>query len=68
MEKTVLNVEGMSCSHCQNAVINALTELGAGKVEVDLKAKTVTVEYDVSKLSLEKIKAEIVETGYEVVA
>jgi len=67
MANTVLNVEGMSCSHCEKSVKNALTELGANEVFVDLDAKTVTVSYDENRLSLEKIKSEIVDIGYEVV-
>jgi copper chaperone len=36
-------------------------------VAVDLKAKTVTVDYDASKVSLDSIRREIEEQGYEVV-
>ena len=68
MEKTVLNVEGMSCSHCENAIKKAVGALqGVNEVVVDLKGKIVTVQYDVSKVSLEKIKNEITEQGYDVV-
>lgn len=68
MEKTVLKVEGMSCSHCENAVKKAVGALdGVGAVTVDLKGKTVTVEYENSKVSLDKIKNEIEEQGYDVV-
>ncbi len=67
MEKTVLNVEGMSCSHCENAVKKAVGALeGVSAVAVDLKGKTVTVEYDSSKVSLDRIKNEIEEQGYDV--
>jgi Copper chaperone len=65
MEREILNVNGMSCSHCEKTVINALTELGASEVLVDLGAKTVTVSYDSNKLPLDRIKAEIEEIGYE---
>jgi copper chaperone len=66
--ETVLNVEGMSCSHCVNAVNKAVGALdGVRGVMVDLKAKTVTVEYDDSKVTLENIKNEIEDQGYDVV-
>lgn len=67
MKKTVLNIEGMSCSHCENAVKKAVGALeGVSAVAVDLKGKTVTVEYDSSKVSLDRIKNEIEEQGYDV--
>ncbi|HOB20539.1 MAG TPA: copper chaperone CopZ [Candidatus Atribacteria bacterium] len=68
MERTVLHVEGMSCSHCENAVKKAVGALdGVRTVEVDLKGKTVSVEYDSSRVSLDRIKSEIEEQGYDVV-
>ena len=68
MEKVVLNVDGMSCSHCENAVKKAVGALdGIGKVEVDLAGKTVTVDYDASKVSVDNMKVEIEEQGYDVV-
>ncbi|MBK5245446.1 MAG: heavy-metal-associated domain-containing protein, partial [Eubacteriaceae bacterium] len=42
MEKLTLNVEGMSCSHCEKAVKNAVGALdGVASVDVDLAQKTV---------------------------
>lgn len=67
MTNTTLNVSGMSCSHCEKAVTNALTDIGVNAVTVSLAENTVTVEFDETKVSLDAIKAEIVETGYEVV-
>ena len=68
MTKTVLNVEGMSCSHCVNAVTKAVTALeGVSGVNVDLEGKTATVEYDADKVSLESIKEAIEDEGYDVV-
>jgi copper chaperone len=69
METTVLSVEGMSCQHCVKAVTQAVGRLpGAGKVTVDLKAKTVTVTYDPGKTPLSDIKLAIEDEGYEVIA
>ncbi len=67
MEKTILNVEGMSCSHCVHAVTKAVEELdGVVGVVVDLESKTAAVEFDSSKVDLESIKAAIEEEGYDV--
>lgn len=68
MEKIMLNVEGMSCQHCVKAVNNAVGALpGINSVSVDLAAKTVTVDYDPAKSSVDTIKAEIEDQGYDVV-
>ncbi len=64
-----MNVNGMSCSHCENAVKTAVSALdGVKKVSVSLKHKTVDVHYDEEKVSLDKIKAAIDDQGYEVVS
>lgn len=63
----VLNVEGMSCSHCENAVKKAVGALGGvDSVAVDLKGKKVTVEYDPSRVNTGAIKEAIEDQGYEV--
>ncbi|HVI42513.1 MAG TPA: copper chaperone CopZ [Anaerovoracaceae bacterium] len=68
MTKSVLNVEGMSCSHCVSAVTKAVTALeGVSGVNVDLEGKTATVDYDAAKVSLESIKEAIEDEGYDVV-
>ncbi len=68
MIQTVLNVEGMSCSHCVSAVTKAVTALdGVSGVNVNLEGKTVTVDYEADQVSLESIKEAIEEEGYDVV-
>lgn len=67
MNKKRFKVEGMSCSHCVNAVTKALTALeGVSETQVDLAGKTVTVDYDEKKVSIESIKLAIEEEGYDV--
>ncbi|GAE87849.1 copper chaperone CopZ [Acetivibrio straminisolvens] len=67
MERKVLKVEGMSCSHCENAIKKSVGALdGVNAVTVDLEGKTVTVEYESSKVSLDRIKSEIEDQGYDV--
>lgn len=66
MQQATLNVEGMSCNHCVNAVEGAVKSVGAvGKVNLELK--NVTIEYDDTKVNLDVIKEAIVEQGYDVV-
>ncbi|WP_409272235.1 copper chaperone CopZ [Neobacillus sp. SCS-31] len=68
MEKTLLNVEGMSCGHCVKAVEGSVGALeGVERVLVDLKEKTVAVEYKGDAVSLDKIKETIEDQGYDVV-
>jgi copper chaperone len=68
MESIVLKVEGMSCSHCENAIKKAVGALaGVNGVTVDLKKKTVKVDYDSSKVTTDSIKNEITEQGYDVI-
>lgn len=64
---TVLKVEGMSCQHCVNSITKAVGELkGVDKVSVDLKAKTVSVDYNQDLVGLDRIKEVIADQGYEV--
>ncbi|MCC2474096.1 copper chaperone CopZ, partial [Bacillus pacificus] len=62
-----LNVQGMTCNHCKMSVTNALTELeGVQNVEVHLQEGTVNVEYDDTKVDVEKMKEVIEDQGYDV--
>ncbi len=67
MNRIVLKVEGMSCSHCENRVKKAVSSLaGVSGVEVSLGDKTVTVELDSSAVTEQQIKETIEEQGYDV--
>ncbi|WP_442603267.1 copper chaperone CopZ [Paenibacillus sp. KN14-4R] len=66
MKNVTLQVEGMSCNHCVNAIEGALNGIHASS-KVDLSAGTVAVEFDESKLSLEAIKEAIEDQGYDIV-
>ncbi|MED5078184.1 copper chaperone CopZ [Geobacillus stearothermophilus] len=62
-----LQVQGMTCGHCKAVVTNALQTLdGVSRVEVHLQEGTVDVEYDETKVSVEKLKEAIEEQGYNV--
>ena len=65
--QTKLNVEGMSCAHCENAVKKAVSAInGVTAVEVDLAGKTVTVSHG-ENVKADDIKAKIEEEGYEII-
>nr|WP_245156570.1 copper ion binding protein [Clostridium aminobutyricum] len=65
---TKLNVNGMSCSHCEKAVKNALNELeGVSGTEVLLNEKMVIVQYDEDVVTEKSLTAAIEDAGYDVV-
>ncbi|MEW5550767.1 copper chaperone CopZ [Peribacillus frigoritolerans] len=67
MENVTLNVSGMSCGHCVNAVEGNVGKLaGVESVKVHLDAGKVDVAFDKEKVSLEKIKETIGDQGYDV--
>lgn len=67
-EKKTILVEGMSCGHCKNAVEKAVGALpGILLAEVDLAAKTLIVEFNSSKVTLDKIQATVDDEGYTVI-
>lgn len=66
MKEVKLQVKGMSCQHCVNAVEGALQEVGASG-HVDLQNQSVTVQYDEKIVTLEAVTEAIEEQGYEVV-
>ena len=65
MSTLTYSVPGVSCAHCQAAIIDEVGTLpGVEAVEVDLETKTVAVTGE--PLDDEAIVAAIVEAGYEV--
>jgi len=64
MEKITLKVSGMSCAHCEKAVVNALTDIGANNVNACAQNNTVEITYDQAVLTLDSIKTELNDMGY----
>ncbi len=63
-----INIEGMSCSHCQNAISSAIRSLpGVKEVEVSLENKNAVVTFDNAVLSLAAIKAAVEDEGYRII-
>ncbi|WP_058304196.1 copper chaperone CopZ [Gorillibacterium timonense] len=68
MAQVVLNVEGMSCNHCVQAVEKALGKLsGVDKVKVELAEKKVSVDYEENQVTVDALKSAIEDQGYDVV-
>ncbi|MFD2132217.1 copper chaperone CopZ [Pseudogracilibacillus auburnensis] len=69
MEQIILQVQGMSCGSCVNSIEGSVGNLnGIKSVKVNLNDGTVDVEYDPNTVSLEEIKNEIEDQGYNVAA
>ena len=65
-EMTVINIEGMSCEHCEKAVSQALQSLpGVTVLEVSHTRKCAVVRYDAEQASLDAMKRAIEEEGYD---
>lgn len=65
---TTLNVNGMSCSHCEKAVKEALNQIeGVFNTAVNLEEKTVIVQYDDLLITEKVLKEAIEDVGYDVV-
>jgi copper ion binding protein len=68
MTTITMNVKGMSCNHCVNAIESSLKGLNSVQnTKVDLKANTVTVTFDEAAISQNALKELIQEAGYEIV-
>lgn len=66
--EVTLQVEGMTCTGCENAVQNRVAGLpGVESVKADHTAKQTTVVYDKSLTNLEDIAESINDAGYKVV-
>jgi copper chaperone CopZ len=65
--EVTLNVEGMTCDGCENAIKAGVETLeGIAAVESSHEESWTKVKYDKNATSLEEIQAKITETGYEV--
>jgi copper chaperone len=66
MEKTLLNVSGMTCGNCVKKVETALNGLeGVEKAKVDLENASAKVKYDETKQSPESLSRAVTEAGYK---
>ena len=67
MERLILQVTGMTCGGCENAVTRALSRLeGVSNVSASHAQNQVTVQYDAAKVDRAKIADAINKAGYQV--
>ena len=65
--EVVLNVDGMTCTGCENAIKAGVESLeGISSVESSFEEGWTKVKYDKSLTSVENIEGKITETGYVV--
>lgn len=66
-ETITLDVTGMTCGGCENAVKRALSQVdGVSDVRPSHQARTVHLTYDPSKVDLAAVKSRIRALGYQV--
>ena len=67
MARTRLTIPDMSCGHCEGRIRTVLKDLdGVRGVEVELPAQAVEVDYDESRLTLERLWEVLAEEDYPV--
>jgi len=65
--EVVLNVNGMTCEGCENAINVGVGSLeGVAEVESSHEASWTRVKFDENITSMEEISGKITQTGYEV--
>lgn len=67
MATAVLMVPDVSCEHCARTVTNALiSEDGVQQVDVDVASKQVRIEYDDSRIELDRMRDVLADEEYPV--
>ena len=67
MMKKTMKIEGMMCSHCQNAVTKALNGLDGVTATVSLEDKAAYITTD-GTVSDDAMKQVVIDGGYKVVS
>ncbi|MFN3345480.1 MAG: heavy-metal-associated domain-containing protein [Chloroherpetonaceae bacterium] len=64
--KVSFKIDGMVCSSCEKSIESKLTKIdGVKSVNVSQEVGSADVEFDASKISAEKLIADISELGYK---
>jgi copper chaperone len=67
MSTVTLNVPDISCEHCERTITSALQPVeGVQSVRVDIPGKQVRVEFDESRVNVEKMRELLREEEYPV--
>lgn len=65
--KKIIEINGMSCEHCQNRVEKALNAIDGVEAKVELKKNRAVVNLQ-DNVEDSKLKEAVTEAGYEVVS
>lgn len=61
-------IEGMTCAGCERTVSKVVGDIeGVQSAKADLGSSTISVEYDPSKVSIDKIKSAVNGVGYKII-
>jgi copper chaperone CopZ len=67
MSQATLNVPDISCEACEATITKVLTPVdGVRAVSVDIPAKQVTIDYDDSKVSVDRVQEILEDEDYPV--
>ena len=65
MEKAILKLRGMHCANCASSIKMYLsTQEGVSRVAVSYKNKEAQVEFDSSKVNIDKLTKAVQELGF----
>jgi Cu2+-exporting ATPase/Cu+-exporting ATPase len=65
MKKTIFNVQGMHCSSCSAIISKKISKLeGVHAIDVNFATEKAKIEFDESKVSVEKMNDEVRKLGY----
>jgi len=68
IKKELYVVEGMTCSGCERTVSKVVGNIeGVSSSKADFASATLDVEYDPSKVTIEKIREAVNRVGYKFV-
>jgi copper chaperone CopZ len=68
MKKLSLHVQGMHCKSCKVLITDELEETGfVSNIHVDVEGGIVSCEYDLEKITAQKIKEIVEGEGYKVI-
>ena len=66
MKEIVFKIEGMHCNGCSTRLERVLNNLeGVNKAKVELEKAEATIEFDETKISIEKIQEAIEDAGFK---
>lgn len=65
-QKVEINIKGMTCTGCENAIQNAINEFeGVYSSKADFEKGIAVLEFDSTKVDISKVELAINDIGYE---